>query len=192
MSAFEVMRRASLGVFGAIALACASAPGGAFALPRAVGGIHVDGAPLRANAGDPTAAWVARALPGALAQALAEVGRAVAPISVRIDYVILGPSSGGVQAGGAAPDQMIGEVIVGGIAHELRGSTSYYGRPAGLRAIELRSDCPALPGLCILGGARLLTHHWALRTALTRINRPHFSYAPLRRRTVFAGYMSLM
>jgi hypothetical protein len=31
-----------------------------------------------------------------------------------------------VQAGGAAPDQMIGEVIVGGIAHELRGSTSYY------------------------------------------------------------------
>ena len=89
-------------------------------------GINVDVAPLRANAGDPTAAWVARALPGALAQALAEVGRAGAPISVRIDYVILGPSSGGVQAGGAAPDQMIGEVIVGGIAHELRGSTSYY------------------------------------------------------------------
>jgi len=121
MSAFEVMRRASLGVFGAIALACASAPGGAFALTRAVGGIHVDVARLRENAGDPTAAWVARALPGALAQALAGVGRAGAPISVRIDYVILGPSSGGVQAGGAAPDQMIGQVIVGGIAHELRG-----------------------------------------------------------------------
>jgi hypothetical protein len=46
MSAFEVMRRASLGVFGAVALACASAPGGAFALTRAVGGIHVDVAPL--------------------------------------------------------------------------------------------------------------------------------------------------
>ena len=45
MSAFEVMRRASLGVFGAIALACASAPGGAFALTQAVGGIHVDVAP---------------------------------------------------------------------------------------------------------------------------------------------------
>jgi hypothetical protein len=53
-------------------------------------------------------------------------GGAGAPISVRIDYVILGPRSGGVQFGGAAPDQMIGEVIVGGIAHELRGSTSYY------------------------------------------------------------------
>jgi hypothetical protein len=76
-----------------------------FALTRAVSGIKVDVGPLRANAGDPTAAWVARALPGALAQALADVGRARAPISVRIDYVILGPSSGGVQAGGAAPDQ---------------------------------------------------------------------------------------
>ena len=48
MSAFEVMRRASLGVFGAIALACGSAPGGAFALTRAVGGIHVDVAPSAA------------------------------------------------------------------------------------------------------------------------------------------------
>ena len=126
MSTFEVMRRASLGVFGAVALACASAPVGAFALTRAVSGIKVDVGPLRANAGDPTAAWVARALPGALAQALTDVGRPGAPISVRIDYVILGPSSGGAQFGGAAPDQMIGEVIVGGIAHELRGSTSYY------------------------------------------------------------------
>ena len=126
MSAFEVMRRASLGVFGAVALACASAPVGAFALTRAVSGIKVDVGPLRANAGDPTAAWVARALPGALAHALTDVGRAGAPISVRIDFVILGPSSGGAQFGGAAPDQMIGEVIIGGIAHELRGSTSYY------------------------------------------------------------------
>jgi hypothetical protein len=48
MSAFEVMRRASLGVFGAIALACGSAPGGAFALTRAVGGIHVDVVPSAA------------------------------------------------------------------------------------------------------------------------------------------------
>ena len=48
MSAFEVMRHASLGVFGAVALACASAPGGAFALTRAVGGIHVDVVPSAA------------------------------------------------------------------------------------------------------------------------------------------------
>jgi hypothetical protein len=124
MSAFEIMRRASLGVLGAVVLAGTSAPVGAFALTRAVSGIKVDVGPLRANAGDPTAAWVA--LPGALAQAQADVGRAGAPISVRIDYVILGPSSGGAQFGGAAPDQMIGEVVVGGIAHELRASTSYY------------------------------------------------------------------
>ena len=90
MSAFAVMRRTSLGVFGSVALACASLPDGAFTLSRAVGRIHVDVAPLRENAGDPTAAWVAQAMPGALAQALAEVGRAGAPVSVRIDYVILG------------------------------------------------------------------------------------------------------
>ena len=58
----------------------------------ALGRVTVDVAPLRANAGDPTATWVARAL----AWALTRAGRAGAPISVRIDYVILGPSSGGV------------------------------------------------------------------------------------------------
>ena len=61
MSAFEVMRRASLGVFGAVALASASVPVGAFALSRAANDIKVDVGPLRANAGDPTATWVARA-----------------------------------------------------------------------------------------------------------------------------------
>ena len=126
MSAFEVMRRASLGVFGAIALACASAPGGAFALTRAVGGIHVDVAPLRENAGDPTAAWVAQAMPGALAQALAEAGRPGAPVSVRIDYVILGPNSGNAGGpAGSSPDQMVGAVIVGGVARPLRAETWY-------------------------------------------------------------------
>ena len=126
MSTFEVMRRASLGVFGAVAGAGARATGGAFALTRAVSGIKVDVGPLRANAGDPTAAWVARALTGAHAQALAHVGRAGAPNYVRIDNIIHRPSSGRAQFGGAAPDQMIGEVIDGGIAHELRASTSYY------------------------------------------------------------------
>ena len=40
--------------------------------------------------------------------------------------MILGPSSSGTLPGGAAPDQMVGEVVVGGIAHELRAQTSYY------------------------------------------------------------------
>jgi hypothetical protein len=121
------MRRAFLGAFGGVALACASLSGGAFALTRAMGGINVDVAPLRANAGDPTAAWVAQVMPGALAQALAEAGRAGTPISVRIDYAILGPATG--NAGGPAgstPDQMVGAVIVGGVARPLRAVTLYY------------------------------------------------------------------
>ena len=125
MSTFEVTRRASLGVFGAVALGCAGMPGGAFARTRAVGGINVDVAPLRANALDPTAAWVAHVMPGALAQALAEAGRPGAPVSVRIDYVILGPSSGEGGPAGSSPDQMIGAVIVGGVARPLRAETWY-------------------------------------------------------------------
>ena len=108
MSAFQITRRASFGVFGAVALGCAAVPGGAFALTRAVRGISVDVAPLLENSGDPTVAWVARSMPGALAQALAEAGRPGAPVSVRIDYVILGPSSGEGGPAGSSPDQMVG------------------------------------------------------------------------------------
>jgi hypothetical protein len=125
MSAFEVMRRASLGVFGAVALS------------RAVGGIHVDVAPLRENAGDPTAAWVAQAMPGALAQALAEVGRPGAPVSVRIDYVILGPNTGNAGGpAGSSPDQMVGVVIMGGVGRPLRALTSYYPAASDPATIE--------------------------------------------------------
>jgi hypothetical protein len=137
MSALEVMRCASLGVAGAVALACASAPGGAFALTRAVGGIHVDVAPLRDNAGDPTAAWVAQAMPGALARALAEAGRPGAPVSVRIDYVILGPNTGNAGGpAGSSPDQMVGAVIVGGVARPLRALTWYYPAASDPATIE--------------------------------------------------------
>jgi hypothetical protein len=127
MFTLEVTRRASLGIFGVVVLGCAGMPGGAFALTRAVGGINVDVAPLRANALDPTAAWVAQIMPGALAQALVDAGRPGAPISVRIIYVILGPNTG--NAGGPAgstPDQMVGEVIVGGAARPLRALNLYY------------------------------------------------------------------
>jgi hypothetical protein len=40
--------------------------------------------------------------------------------------VILVPSSGGQGPHGAAPDQILGKVIVGGVARPLRASTSYY------------------------------------------------------------------
>jgi hypothetical protein len=119
----NMTRRTALGAFAAApslfsrgALARRIIPAGA---------TRVDVAPLRENAGDPTAAWVARELPGALAQAMAERGGAAAPIAaVRVDYVILGPSSGGVS--GPAPDQMVGAVIVGGVETPLRASTHYY------------------------------------------------------------------
>jgi hypothetical protein len=50
---------------------------------------------LRAEVGDPAASWVSEELPGVLAQALATAGRARVPATVRIQAVILGPSSGG-------------------------------------------------------------------------------------------------
>jgi hypothetical protein len=80
---------------------------------------------LRENSGDPTAAWVARAMPGALAQALAEAGRLGAPVSVRIEYVILGTNAGEGGPAGSSPDQMVGAVIVGGVARPLRAETWY-------------------------------------------------------------------
>ena len=56
---------------------------------------RVDVAPLRANAGDPTASWVQRGLPDQLAQALA--GRMTAQggtLVVRIDYCHSGANQG--------------------------------------------------------------------------------------------------
>ena len=89
----KITRRAALGSF---VLTSTIVLNGALAQPRAAfGGVRVDVASLRAEVGDPTARWVAEELPGALAEALARVGRAGAPVTVRIDTVILGLSSGG-------------------------------------------------------------------------------------------------
>ena len=63
--------------------------------------IKVDVSPIRASMGDPTAAWVEEALPGALAQSLAPYmapgDRSGATLVARIDYLYLGPSSGGAR-----------------------------------------------------------------------------------------------
>ena len=91
--------------------AALAALGGALALPPVVvrsamaqpglriRAIKVDVSPIRASMGDPTAAWVEEALPGALAQALAPYvapgDRSAATLVARIDYLYLGPSSGG-------------------------------------------------------------------------------------------------
>jgi hypothetical protein len=91
---------------------CASASRGSGALPQPnvrFRDIVVDVLPLRATMGDPTAAWVQQALPGALAQALAGYmapgDRNGAILVARIDYIYLGPSSGGGGLGGSRPTQ---------------------------------------------------------------------------------------
>src|SRR6516225_7407570 len=71
---------AALAIAGQAALAKSS---------QGAGAIRVDVAPLRANAGDPTATWVERELPRRLAQALAGRVPKGATLTVRIDYLTL-------------------------------------------------------------------------------------------------------
>jgi hypothetical protein len=134
MPASSLTRRGALAALGALALPSALAVRSA----RAQAGIWfrnivVDVSPLRANAGDPTAAWVQQELPGALGQALAPY---MAPggttLVARIDYVYLGPSSGGTGVLGSTQDTISGALLVrsqrGGVAADtrLRAITSYY------------------------------------------------------------------
>ena len=77
MSIAEWDRRAAIAACGVIALASAMGNGAARAQSQSglpVRNIRVDVAPLRANAGDPTASWVEQELPRQLAAALS--GRA--------------------------------------------------------------------------------------------------------------------
>ena len=125
-------RRAALAGAGAYALfgfglASAAARPRRAASPQ--GGIRVDVGPLRDNGSVTVAGWVERLLPGALAQAFAQHGTAGVPVSARIDYLTLGPSSGGTGPGGSSPDQMSGEVTVNGVARPLRAATWYYPSP---------------------------------------------------------------
>jgi hypothetical protein len=77
--------------------------------------IHVDVQPLRANAGDPTATWVQEDLPGQLAQALTgRMARNGAPLTVRIDYLTLGPPTGEMLHASASLDNILGVAVIGG------------------------------------------------------------------------------
>ena len=133
MSTHALTRRAALSAFGALAFA----PRVAFAQPDVrFRGIQVDVGPLRASTGDPTAAWVEEALPGLLAQALgaymAPADRNGAVLVARIDFVFLGPSSGGTGPLGSSQDTIGGALLVhgrrGAISAEtpLRAISSYY------------------------------------------------------------------
>ncbi len=88
--------------------------------------------------GGPTAAWLEQALPGALAQSLAPYmapgDRNGATLVAQIDYLYLGPSSGGPGFGGfnQTQDTIVGALILrgprGGVVANvpLRAISSYF------------------------------------------------------------------
>jgi hypothetical protein len=130
MSAFELSRRAILVGIGALPISQVGVIRSAFAHPGAFSGVHVDVSPLI----EPTANWVALTLPRATVEALAAAGRSGRGVSLRINYVILGPNIGG-ECGGS-PDQMVGVVTAGGADWPLRASNRYWPSPVDNTMIE--------------------------------------------------------
>jgi hypothetical protein len=128
MSTSALTRRGALVALGAMTFAAVAASDGALArrsvLPPPPG-IRVDVAPLAANAGEPTAGWVAQYLPGQIAQNLARRG-VRANVLVRIDYLTLGPNSGGVGPAGSSYDSIQGVATINGVAMPVRATSSYY------------------------------------------------------------------
>lgn len=99
--------------------------------------VHVDVQPLRANAGDPTATWVQEDLTSQLAQALAgRMTRNGAPLTVRIDYLTLGPQTGEMLHAGASLDNILGVAVIGGKETPIRATSSYYSTPVDQTMIE--------------------------------------------------------
>ena len=137
MSIFRILNRA-----GALALAAvvsfAALNGAAFAQSaQAFRDIRVDVQPLRANAGDPTATWVEQDLTGQLAQALSgRMARDGAPLTVRIDYLSLGPSTGEMLHASASLDNIQGVAVINGRETPIRATSSYYTNPIDQTMIE--------------------------------------------------------
>ena len=137
MSTFALTRRA-------FAASSASALGAAIAAESALAetslafrSIKVDVSPLRAHAGDPTAAWVQRELPARLAQALAgRMSPNGAPLTVRIDYLTLGPNTGATVHGGSSQDNIRGVAIIGGREIPVRATTTYQASPIDQTMVE--------------------------------------------------------
>jgi hypothetical protein len=116
MDTIGLIRRVAIALLAAVACQNALAQSG---LP--IRNFRVDVAPLRANAGDPTASWVQRGLPDQLAQALA--GRMTAQggtLVVRIDYVTLGAIKDS-----SAWDNITGVAMIGGVQWPVRTSARY-------------------------------------------------------------------
>jgi hypothetical protein len=136
MSTSRPARRVAFAAVAAMILAAAAASPGALARARvSPPGIHVDVEPLRANAGDPTATWVAEYLPGQLAQDLA--GRmASANVSVRIEYLTLGSNVGANGPAGSSYDTIQGVATINGVETPVRATSNYYPMPQDQTMIE--------------------------------------------------------
>jgi hypothetical protein len=136
MSTSRPARRVAFAAAGAMILATAAASPGALARARvSPPGIHVDVEPLRANAGDPTATWVAEYLPGQLAQDLA--GRmGPANVSVRIEYLTLGSNVGANGPAGSSYDTIQGVATINGVETPVRATSNYYPMPQDQTMIE--------------------------------------------------------
>jgi hypothetical protein len=115
--------RAAIAAWGAFAFLTAMGAVPAAAQSRlGVGDIRVDVAPLRANAGDPTATWVERELPRQLAQALS--GRLTpkgATLIVRVDSLTLGPNKDS-----RAWDNISGLATLGNVEQPVRATSRYW------------------------------------------------------------------
>jgi hypothetical protein len=123
-----VTRRAAIGNLGAFGLLSFDAVGRALADPAVrFREIRVDVWPLRASAGDPTADWVEKELPGHLTRALsaylAPAERNGATLVARIQDVNFGQSGGRGGATGASQDSIQGVLIVGGLRAGIAAQT---------------------------------------------------------------------
>ena len=122
MSGQTLTRRAAIVACGMFALVTAMWGEVALAQSRpTIGAIRVDVAPLRANAGDPTATWVEQELPRQLAQAMS--GRLTpdgGTLVVRIDTLSLG-----AHKDGWAWDNIGGVAMVGGVERPVRATWRY-------------------------------------------------------------------
>ena len=167
MSAFPLTRRAALAALGG---SCSSKAWRRRAVPTAatrglrIRAIKVDVSPIRASMGDPTAAWVEQALPGALAQSLAPYmapgDRNGATLVARIDTLYLGSSGGGPGFFGQTQDTINGTLLLkgprGGVVANvpLRAISSYFPMAVDQAAVRAGFAGPrdrACAGLCWLG-----------------------------------------
>ena len=128
MSTPDWDRRAAIAACGAFALVAAMT--GKTALAQS--GLAVDVAPLRANAGDPTATWVEQELPRQLVEALLSGRRTPkgGTLVVRVDSLTLGPNKDG-----RAWDNISAVATVGGVERPVRATSRYWASAIDLATI---------------------------------------------------------